>query len=146
MSMSGKYQRVSSCLTECPNCRVQDISTEIQPVRTFTAPTKLKSPSASSQKLPVSFSLTSSFQLYLAKSTSYEATHYVVFSNVLSLRLSSVQIFSSAPCSQTPSVCIPPLMPEIKFRPTQNHRHNYWFVYSDFYVYRQQTRRQNVLN
>jgi hypothetical protein len=36
---------------------------------------------------------------------SYEAPHDTVFSN-----LSSVKIFPSAPCSQTPSVCVPPLM------------------------------------
>jgi hypothetical protein len=39
--------------------------------------------------------------LYFAKSTSYEAPHYVVFSNLQSLHLSSVQIFYSAPCSRT---------------------------------------------
>jgi hypothetical protein len=35
----------------------------------------------------------------LEKTTSYEALHYVVFSNLLSLHLSLVQIFSSTPCS-----------------------------------------------
>jgi hypothetical protein len=34
----------------------------------------------------------------------------VVFSNLLSLHLSSVQIFSSVPCSQTPSVYVPYLI------------------------------------
>jgi hypothetical protein len=51
----------------------------------------------------------------LEKSKSYEAPHYAVFSNLLSLHLSSVKIFSSTPCSQTPSVCVPPLMSETKF-------------------------------
>jgi hypothetical protein len=37
------------------------------------------------------------------------------FSNLLSLHFSSDQIFSSAPCSQTPSVYVPPLTSETKF-------------------------------
>jgi hypothetical protein len=64
--------------------------------------------------LPISSSLTSSL-LYLAKITSYEVPHYAVFSNLLSLHLSSVQIFSSATCSQTPSVYVPLLLSETKF-------------------------------
>jgi hypothetical protein len=37
------------------------------------------------------------------------------FSNLLSLHHSSVQIFSSIPRSQTPSVYVPPLMSKIRF-------------------------------
>jgi hypothetical protein len=37
------------------------------------------------------------------------------FSHFLSLHLSSVWIFFTAPCSQTPSVYVPPLMSETKF-------------------------------
>jgi hypothetical protein len=39
--------------------------------------------------------------VHLEKSTSYVAPHYAVFPNLLSLHLSSVQIFST-PCSRTP--------------------------------------------
>jgi hypothetical protein len=59
--------------------------------------------------------LTWSFYLYLAKSTSYEAPHYAVFSNNLSLYPTSVQIFSSALCPKTPSVYFPPLRSETNF-------------------------------
>jgi hypothetical protein len=41
--------------------------------------------------------------------------HYVVFFNLPSLHLSLVQIFSSTPCSQTPSVYAPSLMSKTKF-------------------------------
>jgi hypothetical protein len=55
-------------------------------------------------------------QLCLARSINYEAPHYAIFSNLLSCHLSSVQIFSSAPCSQTPSVYVPSLMSKTEFR------------------------------
>jgi hypothetical protein len=65
--------------------------------------------------LPISFSFTFSFKLYLEKSASYEAPHYAFFFNLLSLYLSSVQIFSSTSSSQTPYVCVSPLISETNF-------------------------------
>jgi hypothetical protein len=42
---------------------------------------------------------------------SYEALHYAGFSSLLSLHHSYVQIFFSAPCSHTPSICVLPFIP-----------------------------------
>jgi hypothetical protein len=46
----------------------------------------------------------------------YVAPRYAVSSNLPSLHLSSIQIFSSVPCSETPAVYVPSLMLKIKFR------------------------------
>jgi hypothetical protein len=51
----------------------------------------------------------------LAKNASYDVPHYAVFFSLLSIHPSSIQIFSSAPCSHTTSVYVPRLMQEIKF-------------------------------
>jgi hypothetical protein len=65
--------------------------------------------------MTVSPSLTPSFWLYSAKSTSYEDSHWAVFYSLLPFRLSCVQIFFSVSCCQTSSVYVIPLMPETKF-------------------------------
>jgi hypothetical protein len=83
---------------------------------------------------------------HLAKSTSYEVLHYAVFSNLISLHLSLVQIFSSTPCSQTPSVSVLPLTWETKFRCPQNYRQNYNLGCFNIYVFGRQTTRQGFLN
>jgi hypothetical protein len=65
--------------------------------------------------------------LYMTKTTSYEAPHYAVFFNFLSLHLSLDQIFSSAPCSQTSSVYIPHLMLETKIHTSTEPQIILWF-------------------
>jgi hypothetical protein len=49
------------------------------------------------------------------KSTNYEAPRYTAFSTLPSLHRSLAQIFSSTPCSQTPSVYVPLLLSETMF-------------------------------
>jgi hypothetical protein len=52
------------------------------------------------------------------------------------------QIFPSAHCSQTPSVCVPLLTSQTTFYAhTKPEAKNYGFVSSDFWVYRQKKRR-----
>jgi hypothetical protein len=64
----------------------------------------------------------------------YYAPH-VVFCNLPSLHLSSIPIFSSAPCSVTPSGYVPPLMSETNFHTHTEQRQNYSFIYSNFYIF-----------
>jgi hypothetical protein len=88
--------------------------------------------------LPISSNLFLSVSLFFTKSTSYEAPHYAVFINNLPLHLSLVKIFSSD--------FVPSQMSEIKLQNHTKHRQNYDYVYSDCYVFRQQTRRQSLLD
>jgi hypothetical protein len=57
--------------------------------------------------------------------------------------LSSIQIFFAVPCSQAPSVYVPPLMPETKFTAIQGHRRNFGLTYSNCYVLQQQMRHRS---
>jgi hypothetical protein len=75
--------------------------------------------------------------------TSYTAPRYAASSNLPSFYPSWVQIFSAAPCSQTPSVYIIAPISETKYRThAKNHRQNYRLVYSNFLVFHQQTRKE----
>jgi hypothetical protein len=73
---------------------------------------------------------------YLAKSTNHEAPHYAVFSTLPSLHPSLVRISSTAPCSQTPSAYVPPLVSETRFRSHTKPQANYSLVYVDMLVCR----------
>jgi hypothetical protein len=57
--------------------------------------------------MPISIILTWSCYLLFVKSTSYEALHHTIFSTFPWLHPSLIQIFSSAPWSQTPQVYFP---------------------------------------
>jgi hypothetical protein len=70
----------------------------------------------------------------------------IVFSNLLSPHPSSVQILSSASNSQIHSVYVPTSITKANTEPIQNHRKNCSYAYSNFYVFRQQMRRQKVLD
>jgi hypothetical protein len=65
----------------------------------------------------------------MAKSTNYEAPHYVIFSNFLSLHRSYFQLVFSILCVQEPSIHTPPLCERQSFTHMQNNRQNYSFVY-----------------
>jgi hypothetical protein len=77
--------------------------------------------------------------IIFVKNTSYEASYYAVFSNLILFHSSWVQIFTSAPYSQLPFAYLLSLMPESKFQTLQNYRQDYSFVYSyiNLYVFRQ---------
>jgi hypothetical protein len=53
--------------------------------------------------------------IILVKGTSYEALHYAVLSSLPLDPPSWIQIFSSTPCFQIPTIYIPPLVRETKF-------------------------------
>jgi hypothetical protein len=63
---------------------------------------------------PISPSLISS-PSYLVKCTNYEAPQYAIVSSHLPFLPSKVQILTSVPCPQTPSMCVLPSKWEITF-------------------------------
>jgi hypothetical protein len=65
--------------------------------------------------------------------------YYSVFSSLLSLHVSSIQIFSSPPCSQTPSAYVPPLMTETQFHTHRKVQAKLYFCIF-CYGFRQKTR------
>jgi len=65
------------------------------------------------------------------KRTSYEAPQYAVFSNLLLLPPSQIQIFSSAP-SQEPSLCVHSLVWKTKFHTHTKQEVKLWFLSSVF--------------
>jgi hypothetical protein len=67
-------------------------------------------PSSVTIRIPCAFLFS-----HLAKTTGYEAPHYVVFSKLLPCHPSLVHIVSSSPCSWILSMCVFHLMSETRF-------------------------------
>jgi hypothetical protein len=117
LSQINPVHTTSSCLTKIHfNIILPSVFLVVSLIQSFPPKSYMRSssPSCMLHVLPISSSLTLSFYLYFMKSTSYEPAHNAVFYNLLPLHPSLVQMFSSAPCSETPSVCVPPLMSETK--------------------------------
>jgi hypothetical protein len=124
-----RYPRISQeCLKPKVHYRTHN-SPPLVPILGHTKPVHLSTirlnaihpPTTSSSYLSPSFPFAHPIHLNLViliileKSTNHNAPRYVVFSTLLSLHP------SSAPCSQTPSVCVDPLMSETKFRNHTEH-------------------------
>jgi hypothetical protein len=81
----------------------------------------------------------------MANSTSYEAPHYTLFTNLPLFHPSSVQTFSWTPCSQIPSVYVLPLLSGTKLHTHTKLQQNYSFVYFKFNIFRQYMKWQKIL-
>ena len=78
---------------------------------------------------PISFFSILSPAQYWVRSTNHLAPRYAI-SSIPPLPLpSSVQIFSSTPCSQHPQLPFPPQCQRPSFTPIQNNRQNYSSIY-----------------
>jgi hypothetical protein len=64
--------------------------------------------------------------IVLSKSTNHEALRSAIFSTLQSLHSSSIQTFTYAPCSQTFSVYVPPLISDFKFSSHTKQQAQLW--------------------
>jgi hypothetical protein len=92
------------------------------------------SPHTFSMSWPSQFPWLNRYNYIWRRSTIYKAPHYAVFFKLLLFHPPSVQIFSSALCSQTPSVYILRVMSQIKVY-THSNVHatfvHFIFIFSD---------------
>jgi hypothetical protein len=72
--------------------------------------------------------------------TIFGVPHYAILSSLRSLRASQARIFSSAPCSETSSICVLPLMWESRFHTHFRKMETYSFAYVNIYVLNSRTK------
>lgn len=82
----------------------------------------------------------------MAKNASYEAPQYAVPSNPFTFPPPSAQIFPSAPCPQTASGDVFPLLPQTRFHPYKTTSIITLLCYFIFCIFKQQTQRCRVVN
>ena len=76
----------------------------------------------------------------------HNAARYVIFCTLLLPRPSYSQLSTPAPHSRTPSACVPLSLSEISYTLISNIRHNYSFVYLNFFIFGYQTGRHKILH
>ena len=96
---------------------------------------RLSSPPYMLHVSPISFFSILLPEKFWVRINDHKAPHYVVFSTLLSPRLSQTQVLSSMPYSQTSSAYVPPSVWATKYHTHSKNGYVYSFVYLNLSIF-----------